>query len=152
MTVCSLLSTGNQLAPLIERNYEVDASRSVLFGHSLGGLFALNTMLAENNVFSRILAVSPSIWFAKERVLRDFERKLANSFQFDGKLAIYTGGREEQIAGDKYGMTTNVTTMSEILDRYPDQIAGKEIRVLDDRTHHNILGPAASLGLEYLLS
>ena len=33
------------LKPLIEERYEVDSSNSVLYGHSLGDLFALNTMI-----------------------------------------------------------------------------------------------------------
>jgi predicted alpha/beta superfamily hydrolase len=141
-----------ELAPLIERRYDVDASRSVLFGHSFGGLFALNTWLAQGSVFSRVLAVSPSIWFANARLLSDLERKLSNDGHFGGKVAVYVGGREEEIAGESFKMTSNVITLSEMLDRHSNQVAGKDIRVLDDRTHHNILGPAATLGLEYLLS
>jgi len=55
------------------------------------------------------------------------------------RAAVFVGGREEQIAGEKYKMTTNVIAMSEILDRHPNQITGKEMRILAVHTpQHNV--------------
>ena len=55
--------------PKIYETYDVDQENSVLFGHSLGGLFSLETMLEEPDSFGHILALSPSIWFADRQLL-----------------------------------------------------------------------------------
>ena len=38
--------------------------RATLFGHSLGGLFVLETLRADPALFARWIAVSPSLWWS----------------------------------------------------------------------------------------
>lgn len=141
------------LVPLIEEKYEVDSSQSTLFGHSFGGLFAMNTMLETPRAFSNILALSPSLWFADHHFLAELEHRLSDgSFVYPGKLAVYAGEREEQIAGETYRMTSNVVALADIIGGYTSSFGGAEIKVLPNRTHHNILGQATTLGLEFILS
>ena len=66
----------NTLCPHIEKRFDVDSSDSVLYGRSLGGLFALNTMLETPDAFRDILALSPSIWFADRRFLKAIEERI----------------------------------------------------------------------------
>lgn len=41
----------------------LDASRRALFGHSLGGLFVLETLERRPDLFARWIGVSPSLWW-----------------------------------------------------------------------------------------
>jgi predicted alpha/beta superfamily hydrolase len=51
-----------ELKPFIEARYAVDPERSVLFGHSLGALFAATVLVRHPRAFSGYLLASPSIW------------------------------------------------------------------------------------------
>jgi predicted alpha/beta superfamily hydrolase len=51
-----------ELRPFIEARYAVDPARAVLFGHSLGGLFAATVLVRHPRAFSAYLIASPSIW------------------------------------------------------------------------------------------
>jgi predicted alpha/beta superfamily hydrolase len=52
----------DELKPFIEARYAVDPARSVLFGHSLGGLFAATVLVRHPQAFSGYLLASPSLW------------------------------------------------------------------------------------------
>jgi predicted alpha/beta superfamily hydrolase len=52
----------DELEPFIEARYGADPDRSVLFGHSLGGLFAATVLVRHPRAFSAYLIASPSIW------------------------------------------------------------------------------------------
>jgi hypothetical protein len=142
----------NTLKPLIESRFPVDASNSVLFGHSFGGLFALNTMLEAPGAFANILSLSPSLWFAERRILKTLQKRLEKAVKFSEKIAIYVGGREENIASESSRMTSNVEALGKIVAAQKLNFGGSDIQVLADRTHHNILGQGVTMGLEFLLS
>jgi predicted alpha/beta superfamily hydrolase len=50
------------LRPMIEAKYPADPKRSVLFGHSLGGLFAANVFADRPDAFSAYIIGSASAW------------------------------------------------------------------------------------------
>lgn len=59
-----------ELRPLIEARYPVDAPRSILFGHSEGGLFAAHLLATRPEAFGGYLIASPSVWSDPEIVPR----------------------------------------------------------------------------------
>ncbi len=61
----------DQLRPEIARRYPVDAKRQSLFGHSLGGLFALHMLYTRPDAFEAIVAASPSIWWSDKAILAE---------------------------------------------------------------------------------
>lgn len=142
----------NTLCPLIEQQFDVDSSNSVLYGHSLGGLFALNTMLESPNAFRNILALSPSIWFADRQFLKTLEERLEDSFDFPGAVAVYVGEREERIAGAPYRMTSNVLDLGRIVAEHRSSFGRAAVRVLPNESHHTILASAVTQGLQFLIS
>ncbi len=60
--------------PDIERQFDIDRSRQVLFGHSLGGLFTLRTLLLHSDSFQSYIAISPAIFWNNGALLKDVER------------------------------------------------------------------------------
>ncbi len=85
----------------VARRYPVDARRQSLFGHSLGGLFALHMLYRHPQGFHAIIAASPSIWWNDQGILaeeRAFARRLAARPPADApvaRLLLLVGGREE---------------------------------------------------------
>ena len=49
-------------------------------------------------------------------------------------------------------MTSNVDALNTIIANNKNSFYDYDIRIYPDRTHHNILGQAATEGLEFLLS
>lgn len=86
----------NELKPAIERRYPIDRERQSLFGHSLGGLFALHVLVAKPYAFHNYIAGSPSIWWNNHRLLERAAR-LGTELERGGGPALLIGvGSEEK--------------------------------------------------------
>lgn len=85
-----------QLIPEIERRFPTNPNRRALFGHSLGGLFVLNTFFTDTHTYSTYIAGSPSVWWNQFKLLEKSRLFVANNnFDFAGKrLLIGVGGSE----------------------------------------------------------
>ncbi len=61
-----------ELKPLIDRTYRTlpDAAHTGLGGSSLGGLVTLHLGFAHPGVFSRLAALSPSVWWDRRAILK----------------------------------------------------------------------------------
>jgi len=60
----------SELQPAIASAYPIDPDRQALMGHSYGGLFVLDTLFRQPELFRTYVASSPSIWFGGGEVLR----------------------------------------------------------------------------------
>jgi hypothetical protein len=83
----------------IGRRYKINPERQALFGHSLGGLFAIHALFTRPDAFHAIVAASPSLFWHQREMLAE-ERDFAARLQ-EGKVArvsrlmIVSGDREE---------------------------------------------------------
>ncbi|MFC3581859.1 alpha/beta hydrolase [Sphingomonas hylomeconis] len=90
----------DQLRPEIARRYKIAADRQSLFGHSLGGLFALHLLYTRPDAFEAIIAASPSQWWSDQALLaeeRAFTARLTSG-KIAGRvsrLLLLTGARDE---------------------------------------------------------
>jgi hypothetical protein len=62
-----------EVKPQIENSFEIDKGKQTLFGHSLGGLFALHTLFTNINAFQNYFISSPSIWWNNQSLLEKEE-------------------------------------------------------------------------------
>ena len=86
------------LRPEIARRYSVNPERQALFGHSLGGLFALHMLYQHPDAFRAIIAASPSIYWNNSSLLkeeREFTAKLTQAPFRTARLMLVVGDREE---------------------------------------------------------
>jgi predicted alpha/beta superfamily hydrolase len=67
-----------ELIPHIEKNYPTAPHRT-LIGHSLGGLFVMNTLTHHPELFNNYVAIDPSMWWDKQKLVRQFAEKLSSS-------------------------------------------------------------------------
>lgn len=89
-----------ELRPAVASRYPIDVDRQALFGHSLGGLFALHVLYRRPEAFAAIIAASPSIFWNNQGILaeeREFAEKLSQSKIRPpiAKLLLVAGEREE---------------------------------------------------------
>lgn len=101
-----------EIKPMVGSSLPIDPKRSVLLGHSIGGLAVLNALFKRPSAFGAYIAISPSIWWAERDVLKD-------ETAFAGKLAaglsprVFIGvGSLEQAVPDPLpaGMTREQAT------------------------------------------
>lgn len=95
----------------VSERFPVDASGRTLIGHSLGGLFAVNTLFARPEAFSAIGALSPSLWWNGFETLRrskDAVTCLAG-LRKPVSVLLTIGGREQDApSAAPPGMTLDV--------------------------------------------
>ncbi|WP_425639609.1 alpha/beta hydrolase-fold protein [Algoriphagus yeomjeoni] len=58
-----------ELIPFVEKNYPVTSYRT-LIGHSYGGLFAINTLITQPELFENYLAIDPSLDWDDQLMLK----------------------------------------------------------------------------------
>jgi predicted alpha/beta superfamily hydrolase len=84
-----------ELRPFIEARYPIDPSKSVLMGHSLGGLFATTVLANRPDAFSGYLISSPSLQFDPE--LLDRVKSVA-SHASGQRVYVSVGSEEGRVA------------------------------------------------------
>jgi predicted alpha/beta superfamily hydrolase len=84
-----------ELRPLIESRYPVDGARSVLAGHSLGGLFTATVLANDPDAFAGYMIGSPSMQF--DAALAERVRGVAA--QGHGRVFIGVGADEGPMVG-----------------------------------------------------
>lgn len=85
----------NDVLPLIAGSFPVDAARQVLAGHSLTGLFVLQALLKAPRSFEAYVAISPSIWWDRDRLL---ELATHGEALASARLFIGVGEYEQSLA------------------------------------------------------
>lgn len=86
-----------QIRPEVARRVALDASQQGIWGHSLGGLFVLDTLRCCAASYSHFVAASPSLWWQSGLLLQRFAR-FAPSARVS--LLMLQGGAERKSAGD----------------------------------------------------
>lgn len=132
-----------ELIPFVERSYRASADRT-LVGHSYGGLFSLWTALTEPALFRRVLAVSPSIWYDDQLLLRLEERQRAAGGGLPERLYMTAGDLENPVmAGDLRALEAQLRARG-------DSSARLRAEVLAGETHNSIFASGFSRGLRWL--
>lgn len=90
----------DELLPYICSVHHVNSSQLYLFGHSLGGLFSLWAYLTEPSLFTKYVAVSPSIWWNNHELLQLLQQAKQDTMNAFPPLAIYVGGNEGDMVDD----------------------------------------------------
>ncbi len=161
----------NELRPQIEADYKTDRSDNALFGHSLGGLFALHVLFDHPEAFRTYVIGSPSILWNHDAILKDVSKLEATVTA--GKVAprvLFTvGGLEEKVTDDTAvppGMTREqlqaklsavgeVTKTMALADRLkalkgPANYKVEKV-IFDGETHVSVLPSVIDRGLRFAL-
>jgi hypothetical protein len=89
-----------ELVPMVDSRYRTQPHR-ILSGWSLGGLFTLYVYLETPELFSRYLAISPSLWWDDSLVVRQTRRRLYDGGALSPQRLVITLGALE--GGDMDG-------------------------------------------------
>lgn len=135
----------DELRPTVEALLPLDRSRQSLFGHSLGGYFALRMMLRHPELFQTYIAGSPSIWWKHHDLykwLPEFTERLKNG-EISASLLI---GVED----DNSKMTVDAEELHRRLLPYHEKGLRLELVKYEDEGHVSMMYPFISKMLRFI--
>lgn len=69
-----------ELIPYVNANYKTNDFK-ILSGHSVGGLFVINTALNHPKLFDRYIAISPALWWEGNAINQIADQKINSDFK-----------------------------------------------------------------------
>ncbi len=78
-----------ELQPYVNKHFRINGF-NILWGHSFGGLFALNTLLNRPYLFKSYIAIDPSFWWNNQFLLNEFDKKWF-SIKLKYKKSLFVG-------------------------------------------------------------
>lgn len=156
----------SELQPLLALLHPVDVRRQVLLGHSLGGLFVLDTVLKQPEAFSAYVSSSASVWWGDRYLQRRARQAVLDAGVGTPKVWMSVGEYEqsaspEELARNEPRLEANVRRrrsrrMVDGNQELADMLAGRRIaaihfQIIAGATHGTSVGPAMYWGLQEAL-
>lgn len=117
---------GQELIPYVNNNYKA-ANYKILGGHSVGGIFVINTAIHHPELFDNYIAISPALWWAKN-AMEDVMKK--------------TWGQAKSTTANVYVSLANEEGMgvTEFLKKVPEKIREQNIKFqhFPDEIHNSV--------------
>jgi predicted alpha/beta superfamily hydrolase len=85
-----------EMMPAVETRYRIDDRRRALYGHSLGGLFAVYVLFHQPELFDRYLISSPALYWDHD-VTWKFEQDFAEGHKDLQAHVFLTGGTLDEL-------------------------------------------------------
>ena len=131
-----------EVIPFIETTYRTGERRAVI-GESLAGLFIVDTLLDQPDLFDDYIAVSPSLWWDDRAVAGRAAERLA--------AGDHDGSRLYLTMGDEGGtMQAGLDTLITALDATPGAPDYRYVDRRNSESHSTIYHPAALDALRWL--
>ena len=128
-----------ELIPEIEKSYRVQPYR-ILAGHSLGGLFAIHTMITHPDLFKSYIAVSPSLQWSDQATLKRAEEFLKGRKELNATLFTSLGN-------ETGGIGEAFVLFKEVLAKNPVKGFEWEAQQLTDEDHGSVVLRSHYFGL-----
>lgn len=132
-----------ELMPLIETNYRVDPSDRMLMGSSFGGLFALDTLFTEPDLFRGYVAASPAVSFGN-RIIFKQEAEYAGRHQ-DLPVKLYLS------VGELESLAPPVKAFINVINERGYQGLTMETQIIAGERHASNKPEAYNRGLRFIL-
>ncbi len=136
-----------ELKPAIERRFPIDRQQQALFGHSLGGFFALHVLFFQPAAFRYYIAGSPSVWWKGHHLLQRLPELEANlrGAETQADLLIAIGAEEKQ------SMVEDAERLYRMLAPYQELGLRVEHRSFEGEGHVSVIHPLISPMLRFIL-
>lgn len=86
----------NELFPEINKRYRTTNKKAII-GESLAGLFVIETLILEPNMFDHFIAMDPSLWFNEHYLVKNYE-KLTIENNYENTSLWYAGSSVNDIS------------------------------------------------------
>ncbi|MFJ7736537.1 alpha/beta hydrolase [Lysinibacillus sp. NPDC097287] len=129
-----------EVKEIVRQMLDVNDEQQLIFGHSLGGLFLVHTLVQEPQLFSHYYICSPSLWWNQEQVLQE----ALHISQLE--CAIFIAVEQES----KHQMYENAWSLFRHLETLPLQSV--QFYTSPDENHMSIVPTSISQALRYLMN
>jgi predicted alpha/beta superfamily hydrolase len=126
----------HQVKPLVESRFPIDKSKQVLVGHSLGGLFTLDTLMNRPSSYQTYVALSPSLWWDGESVFSRAQKFLESRVDVTKFRVFVSVGNLEQYWTDDYRKVVQEAFIRQA-DKQRDGSAASSSAVETERLHRD---------------
>jgi predicted alpha/beta superfamily hydrolase len=133
-----------ELVPYMKSRYQVGPYK-ILVGHSLGGLFAVHTLISKPESFSSYIAISPSLWWNKTAELDTAKAFFRSHPILRNSLYMAVGDEGEEMIAAAQGLT-------KIIEEASPQDMRWKLTLMPNENHGSIVHRALYDGLEYTFS
>ncbi len=123
-----------ELMPAIRQRYRTTAETAIV-GESLAGLFVVETLLREPDLFDTYLAFDPSLWWNNEQLVGQAD-KLLRAYNGSGKALFLSASSQPDIADETRRLAATLRTMA-------NPRLSWHYEPLPQETHGTIYHPAA---------
>ncbi|OCT11521.1 enterobactin esterase [Paenibacillus pectinilyticus] len=136
-----------ELKPRIERDYPIDTKQQAIFGHSLGGLFVLQTLFTQPQTYQTYIAGSPSVHWNKVILREQEEQYTSNLQQANHKLLITIAEQEKNHPSN---MSENAIELYERLALLPREKLQADFYEFEGEGHISVLPALVSRAVRFL--
>lgn len=131
----------DEIIPYVDAHYRTTQDRS-LWGHSLGGLFALYTLFEAPELFRQYGISSPSLQISEEAVLAQEPAYAERQSALPARASISLGAEEQDLSGP-------VAQLIEILEKREYGNFDLRLHVFPDETHVSVFPAAFTRSLRF---
>jgi len=142
--------------PFVTGRYRAAPGRSILLGHSYGGLLAAQILFSEPEMFGGYVLGSPSLWYDKRHMFGVEAAYAAQHRDLKAKVFVYTGEYEALRKGDsRYNQSVDLVAdsraLADTLRRrgYPGLTL--EAEILNGEDHVSVAPRGFTRALKFLL-
>jgi predicted alpha/beta superfamily hydrolase len=135
--------TKEELIPYVKNNYRIQPY-SILFGHSLTGMFALHSFASRNELFNAYIIASPYLMYDNEIVLNTLESFAKNSPSLNNSLYITVGNEPDYFPSLK--------KLAALLDNCSLPDSGWKYVKMESEDHGSVPHKTIYDGLEFIYS
>lgn len=134
----------DELIPWVEENYRARPYR-ILVGHSLGGLFAIDSLIARPELFNAYIAISPSLQWDGQRTVERAEAFFDDTQELDAALFMSVGNEGGALLG-------GTRKLAGILDEKAPEGLEWHFEHMPSETHGSVPLRSTYQGLEHIFS
>ena len=135
----------SELMPAVDKQFRASGER-ILVGHSLAGLFVLDTFLERPNLFVAYIASDPSLWWDDNLLARKLLARRGTSPRTPGRLFIAQANTPDSTLGEHDAHKAGITAFRAALEAAKLPVE-HSYRYFEDETHLSVPLQAVYRGL-----
>ena len=138
-----LAALADDVVPEVERRYRLDSNRRSLFGHSLGGLFAVHVLFHRPELFESYLITSPALWWGQGAIWKSEEEFRQTGKELRGRVLLMSGSLDD-------GQLPSTKKLDDVFRSRAYRGLVWHTEVFDNETHSSVGALSLSRGIRWL--
>lgn len=135
----------DQVIPLLQKNYRVDANNKIFVGHSFGGLLGTYILVNRPEIFNHYIIGSPSLWYDNKVIFKMEETYAKTHKSLKTNAMIYVDANDDSLNNKKMADDA-LAFEKQLLSRNYEGFR-LHVEVMYGENHHSVFPGLLSKGL-----